>query len=154
MINNFPTLSSFSLSGNYILSLFNDEGPPEKFTFQTLLNLDLSFVEMNELDSRSLRPFPNLQFLNLSHCHVHHIKGQGFQPIKSLQTLHVTGCHLMSIPKTMFLGLDSMRRVFADNYKCVVMQTLPGFVFGTVYVGCHMQQCHMQGDGFLVSDVL
>ena len=128
-LKSFPKLTSLSLSGNPIVSLFSPAEYPENSTFQTLLNLDLSFVEIKVLDTSLLRPFQNLQFLNLSHCQTHKVKGQGFQPVRSLQTLDVRKCPLTDIPKTVFLGLGSLRHVLADNYKVCCPAALPeGFV--------------------------
>ena len=121
----FPIVTSLSLAGNPIVYLFESKEQSGDATFSTLLTLDLSFVEMREVDPGVLHLFPNLQSLNLSHCHVHHVQGQGFHSLTSLQVLDVRQCPLNIIPKNIFLGLDSMQRVFADNYKVCCPANLP-----------------------------
>ena len=84
-LNNFDQLTSLSLAGNPLISLFRSESHSSIGTFTALLSLNLSFVEMKELDPSMLRIFPNLQSLDLSHCHVHHVQGS-FQLLTSLQS--------------------------------------------------------------------
>ena len=128
-LNNFPQITSLSLAGTPIISMFNTEEQPPAEAFLTLQTLDLSFVEMREIDPTVLRQFPNLQSLNLSHCHVQRVQGQGFINLTSLEVLDLRRCPLTSIPKSIFLGLDSLRHVFADNFKICCPATLPaGFV--------------------------
>ena len=124
-LNKFAKLTSLSLSGNPLVSLFSVEEDPAASSFPAMTTLDLSFVEMWEIDLRVLRIFPNLHSLNLSHCHVHYVHTQGFQPLTSLQVLDVRRCPLTSFPKSIFRGLDSLKRVFADNYKICCPATLP-----------------------------
>ena len=84
---------------------------------------------MRELDLIFLRFFPNLQSVNLSQDQVHVVLGEGFPRLRSLQVLDVRGCPLTVFPKSIFLGLSSLRRVLADNYKLCCLATLPlGFV--------------------------
>ena len=129
-MNYFPKLVSLYLAANPITSLFGAmEQENADVTFPALLSLDLSFVKMRTIDPSTLRLFPNMQSLNLSHCHVHHVLGQGFRSMRSLQVLDATRCPLTSIPKSIFRGLGSLRRVFSDNYKVCCPATLPaGFV--------------------------
>ena len=124
-MRSFPKMTSLCLAGNPIISLFSIENQSDPVTFSALLTLDLSFVEMREMDPSELRLFPNLQSLNLSHCNVHSLRGQGFQQLSSLQVLDVTGCPLDFMPKSVFLGLASLRQVLADNYKVCCTATLP-----------------------------
>ena len=127
-LNNFPHLTSLCLAGNPIVSLFDTE---ERAAFSSLRELDLSFVEMREMDSTALRLFTQLQFLNLSHCNVNHVRGQGFQSLAALQGLDVRGCPLTSFPRSLFHQLGSLQSVLADNYKLCCPATLPvGFVGG------------------------
>ena len=127
-LNNFAQLTSLSLAGNPLISLFRSESHSTIGTFSALLMLNLSFVEMKELDPSVLRIFPNLQSLDLSHCHVHHVQGS-FQSLTSLRSLDVRICPMTSFPKSIFRGLGSLRRVLADNYKVCCPATLPvGFV--------------------------
>ena len=125
-IRSFPKLISLSLAGNPIVSLFSSEDQSGPQTFSSLLTLDLSFVEMKEMNPGTLSIFPNLQSLNLSHCHVHHVQGQGFQSHISLQVLDLRSCPLTSFPKFIFRDLRFLRRVLADNYKVCCPATLPG----------------------------
>ena len=124
-VRSFPKLISLSLAGNPIVSLFSSEDQSGPKTFSSLLTLDLSFVEMKEMNPGTLRIFPNLQSLNLSHCHVHHVQGQGFQSLTSLQVLDLRSCPLTSFPKFIFRDLRFLRRVLADNYKVCCPATLP-----------------------------
>ena len=124
-VKKFPKINVLSLAGNPIFFLFDSEESSAVFTAVTLQKLDLSFVEMSELDPRVLNLFPKLQLLNLSHSNVHHVQGQGFQSLTSLQVLDVRGCPLTVIPKSIFRGLDSLHRVLADNYKLCCPATLP-----------------------------
>ena len=121
----FPKMTSLSLAGNPIISFFRAEGQSSTSTFPLLLSLDLSRVEMGEMDSTVLRNFPNLQSLNLSQCQVHLVQGHGFQLMTSLRVLDVRRCPLTSFPKSIFRGLDSLQHVFADNYKLCCSGTLP-----------------------------
>ena len=128
-LRRFPRLTSLSLAGNPFISLFGGENHSTSGTFSVLLTLDLSFIEIGELDPSVLRIFPNLQSLNLSHCHVRRVQGS-FQFLKSLRSLDVRMCPLTSFPKSIFRGLGSLRHVLADNYKVCCPATLPvGFVF-------------------------
>ena len=128
-LGNFPVLTSLSLARNPIVSVFGAEDDSSSSTVFEILKLDLSSVEMKELDPSLLRLFPKLQSLNLSHCHVQHVHSPGFQVLTSLRVLDVRGCPLTNIPRTIFLGLDSLREVFADNYKVCCPAALPvGFV--------------------------
>ena len=128
-LHNFAKLTSLSLAGNPIVSLFDVGDGLVASAFPAMLTLDLSMVEMHKVDPSVLRLFPNLQSLNLSHCHVQHVQDRGFQLLKSLQVLDLGGCPLSSIPKSMLLGLDSLRHVWADNYKVCCRENLPvGFV--------------------------
>ena len=145
-MSNFPKVVSLSLAKNAIVSLFDKEEQSAASTFPSIQSLHLSFVEIRELDPGVLLPFPNLQSLNLSHCHVHHVKGQGLQPFRSLQILDVTKCSLTSVPKTIFLGLGSLRRVLADNYKVCCPATLP--------VGFPSDQCLAPSDEISSCDAL
>ena len=61
MLNYFPKVTSVSLAGNPIISLFDGENLSAHPT--SLLSLDISFVEMRKLDLTFLRFFPNLQSL-------------------------------------------------------------------------------------------
>ena len=129
MLQYFLKVNSLSLAGNPITSLFEAEDQLDDVAFLDLLSLDVSFVEMTNLDPSVLRYFPKLQSLNLSHCHVHSVQGQGFQWLTSLQVLDMRHCPLTAIPKSIFRGLSSLRRVLADNHKVCCAATLPeGFV--------------------------
>ena len=128
-LNKFPRLTSLSVAGNPIVSLFDAEENLTASTFLFLLTMDLSFVEMREIDPSVLHLFPKLESLNLSHCHVHQVQGQGFQSLSSLQVLDVRRCPLTSIPKSLFQGLGNLQHVFADSFKVCCPATLPvGFV--------------------------
>ena len=130
-LRNFPKIRSLSLMGNRIVSLFSVDDRSALATVSTLLSLDLSQIEIRDMYPSMLRLFSKLQFLNLSHCKVQRVQGEGFQSVSSLQVLDVRGCPLTSIPNFLFLGLNSLRRVFADNYKVCCPATLPmGFVDG------------------------
>ena len=124
-LRNFPQVKSLSLAGNPVVSLFVAARQSSGSNFSALLKLDLSFVEMREIHSSVLHLFPNLRSLNLSHCHVHNVQGLGFQPLTLPQVLDVRRCPMTSIPTSIFLGLNSLRRVFADNYKVCCPATLP-----------------------------
>ena len=127
-LRRFPRLTSLSLAENPFISLFGGENHSTTGTFSAILTLDLSFVEIGELDPSVLRIFPNLQSLNLSHCHVRRVQGS-FQFLKSLRSLDARMCPLTSFPKSIFRGLGSLRSVLADNYKVCCPATLPvGFV--------------------------
>ena len=129
MFKYLPNVNSLSLVGNSVVSLVDAEGNPVHSMFLKLLSLDLSSVEMKELDPSVLRFFPKLQSLNLSHTYVHSVQGQGFHWLGSLQVLDLKGCPLSTFPRSTFSGLTSLRRVFADNYKVCCPATLPmGFV--------------------------
>ena len=129
VLNNFPQLTSLSLAGNLITSLFYTKEQSTYPQHLGLKSLDLSFVEMNELDPTSFRFFPSLKSFNLSHSQVHVVLGEGFHQLRSLEVLDVRGCPLTYFPKSIFLGLNSLRRVLAYNYKLCCRETLPdGFV--------------------------
>ena len=129
VLNNFPQLTSLSLAGNLITSLFNTKKQstyPQHFKLQSL---DISFAEMRELNLTFSRFFPSLRSFNLSQSQVHVVLGEGFHRLTSLQVLDVRGCPLTHFPKSIFLGLSSLRSVLADNYKLCCPETLPvGFV--------------------------
>ena len=128
-LKNFPKISSLSLAGNPIVSLFGTEESSPMLSVSALLKLDLSFIKLREMDPNVLRHFSRLQFLNLSHCNVHQVRDQGFQSLTSLQVLDMRGCPLISFPRSLFRGLASLQRVFADSYKVCCPATLPmGFV--------------------------
>ena len=128
-MNILPKVTTLSLAGNPIVSLFRAEEQSTSSTFPALLTLDLAFIEIKEMDPDVFRPFPNLKSLNLSNCNVQQVKGQGFQSLAFLEVLDVRRCPLTSIPKSVFFGLDSLRHVLADNYKVCCPATLPvGFV--------------------------
>ena len=127
-LDNFPKLTSLSVAGNPFISLFGGETYSTSRTFPALLTLDLSFVEIRELDPSVLRIFPNILSLDLSHCHVQHVQGS-FQFLTSLRSLDVRACPLTSFTKSAFRRLGSLRSVLADNYKVCCPATLPvGFV--------------------------
>ena len=144
-LNNFSQLTSLSLAGNPLISLFRSERHSTIGTFSALLMLNLSFVEMKELDPSVLRIFPNLQSLDLSHCHLQRVQGS-FQLLASLQSLDIRKCPLTSFPKSMFHGLGSLRRVLADNYKVCCPATLP--------VGFGAGQCLAPSDEISSCDAL
>ena len=123
-INRFPRIVSLSLAGNPIVSLFGAEGQSAAPTY-TLRMIDLSFVELQEMDPSVMRFFTNLQTLNLSYSNLRNVHGQGFQLLTSLKALDVTKCPLTSFPKFMLRGLNSLRHVFADNYKVCCPANLP-----------------------------
>ena len=125
LLKYFPKLNSLSLAHNPIISVFDADGRSGDSIFSELLSLDISFVEMRKLSPMLMRLFPNLRSLNLSHCKVHSVQDQGFHPLTSLQVLDMRGCPLTTIPKYMFLGMSSLRRVFADNYKVCCPSNLP-----------------------------
>ena len=125
LLKYFPKMESLSLAHNPIVSLFDSDERSGDSLFSELLSLDISFVEMRELNPSLLLFFPNLQSLNLSHCQVHRVQGQGFHHLKSLQVLDMRGCPLTTIPKSMFRGVSTLRRVFADNYKVCCPSNLP-----------------------------
>ena len=128
-IAKFPRLVLLSLAGNPIVSLFSAKQKTAGPTHDVLLTMDLSFVELKQMNPSVLRLFPNLQTLNLSHCNVHHVHDQGFQLLTSLKVLDVRKCPMTSFPKYMLSGLKFLRRVFADNYKVCCPANLPnGFV--------------------------
>ena len=133
MLNYFPKVKSVSLAGNPIISLFGGKNLSTHPT--SLLSLDISFVEMRKLDLTFLRFFPNLQSLNLSNCHVHSFQGQGFHWVTSLRVLDVRGCPLTTIPKSLFRGLTSMRRIFSENYKVCCPAILPAGFEGDQCLG-------------------
>ena len=125
----FPKLNSLSLASNPVTFLFHAREQTDDSQFRQLLVLDISFVEIRELNPNVLRSFPNLKSLNLSHCNVHTVQGQGFPWLTSLQMLDVRGCPLTTFPKSTFLDLSSLRRIFADNFKVCCPAALPaGFV--------------------------
>ena len=144
-LHNFPKLTSLSLAGNPFTSVFSRDKHSTSWTLPALLSLNLSSVEMRELDPSVLRIFPNLQSLDLSHCHVHHVHGS-FQSLTSLQSLDVRMCPLTSFPKSIFHGLDSLRSVLADNYKVCCPATLP--------VGFVVSQCLAPSDEISSCDAL
>ena len=124
-INKFPRIVSLSLAGNPIVSLFSDKDQSAGPTFDTLLTMDLSFVEFKEMNPSMLQPFPKLQTLNLSHCNVHHVQGQGFRLLAALKVLDVRKCPLTSFPKLMLRDLNFLQRVFAEHYKVCCPANLP-----------------------------
>ena len=129
VLNNFPQVTSLSLAGNPITSIFNIKKQSTHPLHLGLQSLDVSFVEMRKLNLTFSRFFPSLKSLNLSHSKVHVVLRAGFRQLKSLQVLDVRGCPLTSFPKSIFLGLNYLRRVLADNYKLCCPETLPvGFV--------------------------
>ena len=126
----FPKLNSLSLANNPVTFLFHAREQTDDSQFRQLLVLDISFVEIRELNPSVLRSVPNLQSLNLSHCNVHTVQGQGFPWLTSLQMLDVRGCPLTTFPKSTFLGLSSLRRIFADNHKVCCPAALPAGLVG------------------------
>ena len=102
-LNNFAQLTSLSLAGNPLICLFRSERHSTIWTFSALLMLNLSFVEMKELDPSVLGIFPNLQTLDLSHCHVQRVQGS-FQFLTSLRSLDVRMCPLTSFPQVYIPG--------------------------------------------------
>ena len=124
-LSNFPQIISLSLAGNPIVSIFSAKKQSGLLPILTLLKLDLSFIDMKQMNLSVLRHFPKLQFLNLSDCNVHQVQSEGFQSLTSLQVLDLRKSPLTAIPKSIFLGLDSLRRVLADNYKVCCPATLP-----------------------------
>ena len=145
-LSNFPKISSLSLARNPIVSIFSAEEQSGIFPVLTLLKLDLSFIDMKEIDLSVLRHFSKLQFLNLSHCNVHQVQSEGFQSLTSLQVLDLRKSPLTAIPKSIFFGLDSLRRVLADNYKVCCPATLP--------VGVVVDQCLAPTDEISSCDAL
>ena len=141
VLNNFPQLTSLSLAGNLITSLFKEQSTyPQRLG---LLSLDISFVEMNELDLTFSRFFPSLKSFNLFHSQVRVVLGNGFQQLRSLQVLDLRRCPLTNFPKSIFLGLSSLRRVLADNYKLCCPETLPvGFVGQCQAPNDEISSCH------------
>ena len=142
---------SLSLRENPITSLFDAEERSDHSISHGLLLLDISFLNMTELDPSVLSViFPRLQSLNLSHCQVQNLKGRGFHMLTSLRVLDLRRCPLTTIPKSIFLGLSSLRRVFADNYKVCCPATLPvGFVGQCLAPADEIASC----DALLRSDV-
>ena len=128
-INTFPRIVSLSLVSNPIASLFVAKNESAAPTFNSLLTLDLSFVEFQAMDPSVLHLFPNLQTINLSHCNLQHVHGQGFELLTALRVLDVRKCPLNAFTKFMLRGQSFLQRVFADNYKVCCPENLPvGFV--------------------------
>ena len=142
----FPSMVSLSVAGNPFIFPFHVENKSATLVFSALMSLDLSFVVIKDMDTSLLQRFPRLQSLNLSDCYVHHLQGQGFQLLTSLQVLDVRGCPLTFMPKFLFRGLASLRRVLADNYKVCCSANLP--------VGFLVEQCQAPIDEVSSCDAL
>ena len=119
-----PNLRVLFLSGNPLISLFNDN-EKKPWLFPPLNWLDLSRVKMKEINATVLSPFPKLAKLNVSESGVDAIEKGSLQKVTNLRVFDVRGCPLTEIPKDMFLGLGNLQEVFSDNYKLCCPATLP-----------------------------
>ena len=141
-----PKVTSLSLAGNPLLFIFDTGEQSADYTVDTLLELDLSFIEMKKMNPSVFRVFSKLQFLNLSNNNVHQLEGEGFQSLPSLRVLDVRGCPFTSIPKSIYLGLNSLQSVLTDNYKLCCPATFP--------VGVVVDQCLAPSDEISSCDAL
>nr|KAG5693992.1 hypothetical protein BaRGS_002290 [Batillaria attramentaria] len=116
-------LRDLSVTGNPLTSLF--PGLSADTTFTSVVRLDLSRLDLEEMDRVVLTVFPNIRVLNLSDSGVDRLHPEGFQPLQQLRVLDLRGCPLSEIPKHVFRGLDSLQSVQADNYKFCCPETLP-----------------------------
>ena len=124
-MKHIPRVTSLSLAGNPLTFVFDTGENSTDYTVDTLLELDLSSVEMKKVNPSVFRLFTKLQLLNLSNSKVHELEGEGFQSLPSLRVLDVRGCPFTSISKSIYLGLNSLQKVFADNYKLCCPATFP-----------------------------
>nr|KAG5710562.1 hypothetical protein BaRGS_013208 [Batillaria attramentaria] len=120
--------------------IFSQSSTPVAFSL--LRTLDLSRVEIRDLDARAFTRFPNLQFLNLSDTGVDVVHKAGLQSLNLLRVLDVRGCPMNIFPDHVFHGMDRLETVYADNYKLCCPAVLPE--------GVNINKCQAPADDVLV----
>ena len=121
-LSSLRSLRWLSLAGNPLsVRLFSDA------TFQTSVShlraLDLSRVDIPELNTSAFMVFPDLESLNLSHSGVVRVAGDFEMP--RLQTLDLRGCPFSQFSPRVLTGLNQLRVLHSDSYKLCCPAVLP-----------------------------
>ena len=119
----FPLLSSLrnlrllSISGNP-LSLFLAMALELVGSNLALLKtLDMSRIDLPQLDLKLFDAFPQLQALNLSGNTIDRILSNGFHLPTQLQIIDFSGSTISTFPLELFQGLEYLEVIRSENYK-------------------------------------
>nr|KAG5705197.1 hypothetical protein BaRGS_011223 [Batillaria attramentaria] len=123
-LEKLTNLRVLSLAGNPLTQVTMTQ-LHEAQTIPWLLSLDVSRIPSPELNVHLVYMFPNLETLNMSGNGVDRMQGEGFQFLGQLRVLDLRGCPMTEFPRDVFMGLDQLHTVFADNYKLCCPDTLP-----------------------------
>ena len=125
LLAQWERLKMLSLAGNPLMhDLFADR-PPPSYGHPSMLSLDLSRQDMRHFNMDVFQYFPNLRSLNLSDCNIHQISPRTLPVLGHLQSVDFRGSPIHSMPQNLFEGLQSLRSVYADNYKLCCADVLP-----------------------------
>ena len=97
--------------------------PPR--TISTITLVDVSRTFLADFDVNDLRVFPSLVIVNLSHSGLRRVQGAGFVSLPQLSVLDLRGCPLAGFSRDVFVGVDQLSLVYADDYKLCCRQVLP-----------------------------
>ena len=125
------------LAGNPIQSVFAGVALSQ-LSWRNLHTLDVSRVGMVKLNEGDLVTFSNLSTFNLSDTGLDIVSENGFQPMNRLRVLDLRGCPMTHFPRTIFVDLNDLTTVHADNYKLCCPATLPD--------GFNLLNCHAPSD--------
>ena len=115
-------LRELTLAGN---PLHIDISIPALTTRKTLKVLDLSRINIPQIDPKKLEELDRLQVLNLSDTNIRQVLGAGFQYVSSLWSLDLHNCPLVLFPRSIFKDLKRLELVRSSNYKLCCLGVLP-----------------------------
>ncbi|KAL8560514.1 hypothetical protein ACOMHN_023787 [Nucella lapillus] len=121
-LRNVSNLNNLVLTRNPLTSLFPSQSAVVK-TFPTLQKMDMSFVEMADLDLNCLQPFSGLTHLNLSGSSTQSVYGALDNP--HLRVLDLTGSELVDFPRVLLKNLSRLTDLHTDNFRLCCIQSLP-----------------------------
>ncbi|NWX13670.1 TLR4 protein, partial [Aegotheles bennettii] len=91
----------------------------------TTQNLDLSFSNLQSLESNYFSSVPELQLLDLTRCHLHTIEDNSFKDLHQLSTLILTANSLQYLRTAAFYGLTSLKKLVLVETNTASLTDLP-----------------------------
>ena len=125
------------LSGNPLSAVVNTVlSEARRMVLQTI---NLSGTSLDVYNSSALAVFTSLRTLNISrNVKLTAITHEGFQSTPLLENLDVRGSPLKDFPSDLLRSLDSLKMVYADNYKLCCEAMLPE--------DFNLNNCHAEQD--------
>ena len=106
--------------------------PLEKFVqaamrvhHQSLLSLDLSYTNLQQLDEEMFANLPSLEVLNLSFSSLTSINKGIFVHVPNLRYIDLERCEIKLFSESMYAELENLESIKAANYKLCCNELLP-----------------------------